>query len=396
MLEPPLEAAVSSWRLALGVTIIMTVAVAPVFLTGAAAVLIQPELDFGRSALGIAVAVFFAVMSVTSLPGGRLSERFGARRMLLVAGSASMVALLGLAATARSWWSLTAWMVVAGVACGCTLPAASHALTAGVSSRQGLLFGLKQSAPPLATLLAGISVPLIGLSIGWRWSFLVVACCALGGIALLPRRIGDPPSKHRAQAPDLPYGPLIAVSAASGLGSTAAIAMGAFFVLSAVDGGLSKTAAGGLLALGSFAGISARLLVGWNADRRATGHLQTVAWMLGIAAIGYLALSAQGGTLLTGAGVVVGYGFGYGWPGLLFFAVVRACPSAPASATGLVNTGATAGAALGPAVFGLVADSASFSTAWILSAVATAVSAVLLLAAAPRLTASSAVTTQTG
>ena len=55
---------------------------------------------------------------------------------------------------------------------------------------------------------------------------------------------------------------------------------------------------------------------------------------------------------------------GWGWSGLLTFAVVRANPDAPAAATGISHMGTYVGAAFGPPLFGVVAEHISFATAW--------------------------------
>lgn len=37
-------------------------------------------------------------------------------------------------------------------------------------STRGLVFGLKQAAIPLATMLGGVSAPAIAVTLGWRWA----------------------------------------------------------------------------------------------------------------------------------------------------------------------------------------------------------------------------------
>jgi hypothetical protein len=56
----------------------------------------------------------------------------------------------------------------------------------------------------------------------------------------------------------------------------------------------------------------------------------------------------------------------------------------------MVNTGATAGAAVGPAAFGLVASTVSLGAAWTLAAVAALVGGVLVMASAPHVRTSAA------
>jgi predicted MFS family arabinose efflux permease len=62
---------------------------------------------------------------------------------------------------------------------------------------------------------------------------------------------------------------------------------------------------------------------------------------------------------------VLAFGAGWGWPGLFNFAIVKTNPGAPAAATGITQTGASGGAALGPLIFGLVLQGYGYTAAWI-------------------------------
>jgi MFS family permease len=88
--------------------------------------------------------------------------------------------------------------------------------------------------------------------------------------------------------------------------------------------------------------------------------------MLGVGTVGFVLL-ASGVVPLLVIGVVLAFAAGWGWPGLFNFAVVKTNPRAPAAATGITQTGASGGAAVGPLVFGLVAEAASYEAAWLVS-----------------------------
>ncbi len=70
---------------------------------------------------------------------------------------------------------------------------------------------------------------------------------------------------------------------------------------------------------------------------------------------------------------------GWGWSGLFTFAVVSDNPSAPAAATGITHTGVFIGAAVAPPVFGLLAERASFSAAWMATGMSLLIAAALVL-----------------
>jgi len=151
-----------------------------------------------------------------------------------------------------------------------------------------------------------------------------------------------------------------------GLGSTATTPLGSFIVESSVAAGLRVETAGLLLAAGSAVNIVVRIVFGHLADGMSGGRLLLVAGMLGIGVIGFVLL-ATGESALILPGAMLAFGAGWGWPGLFNFAVVKTSPGAPAAATGITQTGASGGAAAGPLVFGVVAEAASYDTAWLVS-----------------------------
>ena len=67
-------------------------------------------------------------------------------------------------------------IVVAGFANGMVHPAGNLAIVRGVSAaRRGAAFGIKQAAAPLATLLAGLAIPVFALTSVWMLAAMVVA-----------------------------------------------------------------------------------------------------------------------------------------------------------------------------------------------------------------------------
>jgi MFS family permease len=298
-----------------------------------------------------------------AIPGGWLAEWLGARRAIAVASTGTAVATMGVALFATSWWRLVVCMVLAGIANGLTLPATNLALARGIpSARQGVAFGLKQSAGPLATLVAGAAVPVLGLTIGWRWAFALAAVTALpvvvsglsGGRTVAGVRVG---------AHVVPTGPLVVLAGAAACGVIAGSALGAFYVESAVSHGLAAGMAGTLLALGSLLGVGARVAWGWVGDSMTSGHFALVTALLACGAVGFALLGAANSGVLVAATVIV-FGTGWAWPGLFNFAVVRDNVNAPAVASGITGTGQFAGGIVGPVGFGALVERTSYQVAW--------------------------------
>src|SRR4029453_10793467 len=92
----------------------------------------------------------------------------------------------------RSRWSVVAILTVGAAANALGQLASNSSLAQHVPARrQGLSFGVKQAAIPICTLLAGASVPIVALTLGWRWAFVLAAVLAVAAIPLVPSEHAD-------------------------------------------------------------------------------------------------------------------------------------------------------------------------------------------------------------
>lgn len=165
-------AAPSAFRVATGAVIVTTASVLPVFLTGAMAVQLSRDLAFDPSGLGLVVALYFGVSALCSLPVGMVVERAGSRVTSRIAVVGAAVLMAALALGARSYVTLVV-LLLCGAWCN-VMGQLSSNLTLARSvpaHRMGLSFGVKQAAIPAATLLAGLAVPAVALTVGWRWAY---------------------------------------------------------------------------------------------------------------------------------------------------------------------------------------------------------------------------------
>ncbi|MFP5073129.1 MFS transporter [Pseudonocardia nantongensis] len=390
--EPRSGTGPSAFRVAAGAVAVTTVSVLPVFLTGALSVQLSADLGFDPSGLGLVVALYFGVSACCSLPVGMLVERIGSRATSRIAVLGSAVLLAALALGARSYGSLVTLLLCASWCNVMGQLASNLTLARSVPQRRmGLSFGVKQAAIPTATLLSGIAVPAIALTVGWRWAYALGAVLALAALALCPREDAGP--QARPAKGDRATSALAVIGAASGMAAGTATALGVFLVASAVERGVDPGLSGLVLTMGSVVGLSIRLLHGWLADRReeasrnaharggarrGSGHVAVVSASLAAGAIGFGLLAVPGTPALV-IGTVLAFGLGWAWPGLLQFAVVRLNPSAPAAATAVVQVGVYAGSFAGPIVFGWLAAHASFPVAWTVSAGVMLAAAALML-----------------
>jgi len=345
-------------------TLSISLGALPVFLFGAMAVLIRDDLGFGEVALGAVASAYYGTSAVLSIPGGSIAERLGGRRGMALAAAITMVAMFGVASSA-TYSSLLGFMMVSGVANGIALPASNLALSRGVPlRRQGIAFGLKQSSGPIATLLAGAALPIIGLRVGWQRSFVFAGLAALPLILLgFRRRITGPrlkrgqlTSEHRNALFVMAFGATLAVIGGSSLA--------AFYVSSAVSAGVEPAVAGTLLAVGSVFGIAGR--IGWGAigDRYRDAHVMMLLLIMSLGAVGYILLGRVDSGVTLAVATLVTFMTGWAWPGIFNFAVVMRSPGAPGVATGIIGTGLYSGGIVGPLMLGWIVENYSYLRAW--------------------------------
>lgn len=158
----------------------------PLYLVAAQAVESRSSLHFSPAQLGIVVASYYTGSATFAFAGGNAAELIGGLRLLRYSIVLSAGVLVTVAALIGSWPTLAAVLFVAGAASTAGQASSNLVLSLRImTKRQGLAFGIKQAAVPLAFLIAGAAVPAVALSIGWRWAFVgggALACLALLGV----------------------------------------------------------------------------------------------------------------------------------------------------------------------------------------------------------------------
>lgn len=358
------------WRGVLAIAIAATtVAALPTLLVGGLGILIRQELAFGEAELGAAVAASFASAAIVAAPAGRIAERLGPRLTTRIGLGCGLVSMVGIGLLATSWEALVFFLAVAGIGITTVQLGVNLLLARRVpGQRQGVAFGAKQAAVPFASLLAGIAVPAVGLTLGWRAAFLLAAML-VPVVAWRMIDVGRPARPAGSRDGDAPSGPLILLAVGVALASAGGNATPVFVVPSAVASGLAPGSAGLVLAGGSLVGIAVRVLGGWLGDRLGRGSLLLVVTLVSTGAVGYLGLAASEHPVLIAVSTALAFGGGWGWGGLILLAVSRTNPNAPGRAMGLVQVGPMAGAVLGPLAFGVLAERVAFSTAWVAMAI---------------------------
>lgn len=366
---------------AIDAIVVSSISVLPLYLTAGLAVQISLELGLAPSALGAASAAFFGAQAIFSPFTGAVVDRLGAKAAMRC--STFMVALLLLAGGlfVKSLAMLLVLLVIAGVGNAVAQPATNQFVAERVTiTRQGVAYGAKQSAIPTASLLAGLAVPILGVTFGWRWAFGAFAVIvALLGLRTPGGRKGALQPIVMADSDEELSKPLqTLLSFTSGVAAACGTSMGVYLVSGAVATGWADGAAGLLFACASLAGIVCRFLAGWQADWLKLDHLGAIACMMLVGAVGCVAMMSDAKPLFV-VGALVGFGFGWGWPGLFIFAVVKLNPARPAAATAFTQVGTAVGAVTGPLLFGFWIQHHSYAGGWAFVGGGLVVSAALLL-----------------
>ncbi|WP_420451340.1 MFS transporter [Ilumatobacter sp.] len=395
----------------------------PAFLTGALGVQLRDEVGLSATDIGLAMGTSFAVAAVLSAPMGRVAQRLGPRRAFRGGLAVSTLSMALVAAFARDAWQLAAALGLAGGANALNQPSANLLLATHVGdARMGFALATKQSGMPAAALLGGVAVPAIALTLGWEWAFVVGAVLAVLAGVLLPADVA-PPRRREAQAelvgggperaepgrgaatagstaaagragrsrraarPDLGTGLLVLYAVVGLLGSANAGAMVGFITSAAEASGLGPGAAGLVLSLGSLLGVASRMFQGWQVDHHGILPIQRLVWLFGLGGLGVLVMAIDAPITYVLAPIPA-FAFGWAWPGLFNLSVIRNNPSAPAAATGISQVGVFAGAALGPAVGGVVIDDGGYRLLWLLGAATLLVGSMLAVLLRTRIRAS--------
>lgn len=335
------------------------------FLTGAMSVQIGREFGINPASIGALASVFALSTTLGSAPLGRQVRRLGVRRSMWAATSASTTALL-ICAASPSAPVLAAGLLVGGLGNAIGQPAGNALVAAHVRpERYGLGFAIKQSGIPLATTLGGLAVPLVALTLGWRYAYVLAALAAVAAVLLVPTDRPATAARSEQRVPPDLTGRLWVLAIGMVAAVTAATSIGALGAAGGVHAGLSEAMAGYLVAAGGLAGLAIRLAAGVSADRWDFDALVGVSILCVLGAVGWF-LMATGPQPLFIVGLVVANAFGWGWPGLQHLSVARRFPTSTAAASGIAQTGVSAGLLIGPLTLGVIAGF-NWSLMWLLA-----------------------------
>ncbi|MGW6785226.1 MFS transporter [Streptomyces sp. NPDC054987] len=367
-------------RLTALLTCAMAFSMLQLFLLGALGPRLVDELGVSPALLGLTTTIGFGTAAALSPAGGRIVDRIGPRRSLvaLLLLSAAALALIGSAPGAGL---LLGAVALGGVPQALANPATNKAVLRAVPpARRGAVTGLKQSGVQLGAFAAGAPLALLAAGIGWRgavWTGAAAALVAgLWALRVLPADLPPPPAEPRTYlVPRAMVAWLAAFSLFLGAGIASVNTYLALFGAQRL--GMGPTTAGALVAVLGVAGIAGR--VGWSRAAR-PGRAEWLPAGLALGALGAAAL--LGAALLLGplvwAGAVAVGVFAVSANAVSMVLVLqRAAPGRAGQDSALVAAGFFAGFALGPPLYGLLAQSGRYGAGWLLVAAEFAVAAAV-------------------
>lgn len=334
--------------------------------------------DFGwsRTAVSGIASVLLLALGLLSPPVGRLCDRWGARRVMLLSAPFLAIAL-ALLGTVHSLWQLYAIYVLLSVAAtGLHTVPVSTVITRWFDHHRGAAMGLAMSGMSVGGFLVGPLAGYLNAALGWRATFVIMGAAAAVLLLLLTSLViksGPPPG----QAPP-PSGPAPQTLRASRLlrqpdfwlvTISFTLVSGSFvgvlthLVAFMKDTGMDAVAAAGTLGLVAGIGIAGKLASGYLGDRMSRVWLSAlvallqaaglVVVMVSYAPVAIWAFAVLFG-LAVGAVAVVrplvmveffgsdGFGANYGW--MLLFSYLGSAAGPPFAGYIYDTTGSYSGA----------------------------------------------------
>jgi MFS family permease len=178
-----------------------------------AAVGFAKDFNFNKTEIGLVFSAFAYPYLIFQIIGGWISDRFGARRTLIVCGCiwAGATVLTGMAGGLTS---MLLARILLGFGEGATFPAATTAMSRWVSmGRRGRAQGITHAAARVGNAVAPAAIVSVMAVYGWRQSFYACAALSFLWVAMWALTFREFPKDHpRITAPELASLPAFAAS----------------------------------------------------------------------------------------------------------------------------------------------------------------------------------------
>ncbi|WP_051715759.1 MFS transporter [Streptomyces bikiniensis] len=360
-----------SARLTALLTCAMAFSMLQLFLLGALGPRLVDDPGVSPTVLGLTTTLGFGTAAFLSPVAGRIVDRTGPRRslVLLLVVSAVALALIGAAPGAGL---LLGAVALGGIPQALANPATNKAVLATVvPERRGAVTGMKQSGVQLGAFAAGLPLAGLAAGLGWRAAVWTAAGAALLAAAWayrsLPADDVRPASPAgRLRAPEGMTAWLCGYSLFLGAGIASVNTYLALYGSGPL--GLGPAVAAALVAVLGVTGIVGR--IGWS-RAAGPGRAERLPAVLACGAVGAaLLIGAAGwvGPLVWAGAVAVGVFAVSANAVSMVLVMQRAKQGRAGQDSALVAAGFFAGFAVGPAVFAPFAETGHYGWGWLLVA----------------------------
>lgn len=175
------------WRFAFGGTLAVAMGIGPlaIYVLSALSPAIIADLGISRTAFGVLATVSYLVTASLSIVTGGVIDRAPARPvmvLLFLLGGASLAGI----GIAPGYLALMIAVALSGLTQALSNPVTNQAIaTLLPAGRRGLTMGVKQSGVQMCQFIAGATLPILAVGMGWRGATLTMPILALGGILLV-------------------------------------------------------------------------------------------------------------------------------------------------------------------------------------------------------------------
>jgi sugar phosphate permease len=295
---------------------------------------LQDEFGWSRGSISVAVSIGLLLFGLTAPFSAALMERFGVRRVMLVA-LVTIAAGASLTTVMSSVWQLDLlWGVVVGSATGAvSVPLAATIATRWFHERRGLVTGILTASNASGQMIFLPALAWLATSYGWRYAALTVSAVALvivfpivalfvrdrpQSIGLQPYGATEPvPVPERSPRPFRPAIDGLLLGARSGtfwlLVSTFFICglstnglLGTHLISAAIDHRMTAVAGASLLALMGIFDVVGTTISGWLTDKLDPRRL--LAWYYALRGLAVIALPYAFGSTAALIAFAVFYG----------------------------------------------------------------------------------------
>jgi MFS family permease len=154
------------------------------------------ELGLSNTQLGFIFSAFAYPYMVFQFIGGWVSDRYGAKRTLIVCAFIWAVATV-LTGMAGGFFSLVAARMLLGLGEGATFPASTSAMAAWVAKdKRGFAQGITHAAARLGNACAPLIVAALMTAYDWRFSFYLLGALSFGWVVLWYVTYTEKPVDH--------------------------------------------------------------------------------------------------------------------------------------------------------------------------------------------------------